>query len=468
MSFDSAKDFRDAIDALDPENPVITKGSSSFVSAEDMYERGEETVENEAIGFLLPDKRYRHVFNKDLEIIVDDTLYKATKHGTLYAHVSNKSELLSSLDKMAEFKTVSDREKAYGDVRLIDTYGLWTMSASHPITDEVYFDDDDDDDGGGGGSPGSPTDDDDDFDKFQLGRDTKLPRHIIESFPVVGTSDVNIVNKILHFNPKYLGHQKIRFKSNRKRKLYVSVYRNDYGVGVSIGIDCKVMKKQWYGRWTHVRNWGHGIYYGIPELVVKQSIKVPNYNNKFTPNLKKILNDQWKKSMAYDDFAKASASLGGGIINQWDPEYNQNPNTNKYLMSYVFDKNHSSGVPNPIKSMEDELIKGGAKFLKRFFDHKKQAEVFSYISEPERSVYRVFRNDVLWNGGGYHVRKEYLNYRKKVIFNFTLGGSLLESFKGLDIGDDDYIGAPSIVSCDAIVYTNDGDGWIGARIQKAN
>ena len=68
---------------------------------------------------------------------------------------------------MAEFKTVSDREKAYGDVRLIDTYGLWTMSASHPITDEVYFDDDDDDDGGGGGSPGSPTDDDDDFDKFQ-------------------------------------------------------------------------------------------------------------------------------------------------------------------------------------------------------------------------------------------------------------------------------------------------------------
>ena len=124
---------------------------------------------------------------------------------------------------------------------------------------------------------------------------------------------MNIVNKILHFNPKYLGHQKIRFKSNRKRKLYVSVYRNDYGVGVSIGIDCKVMKKQWYGRWTHVRNWGHGIYYGIPELVVKQSIKVPNYNNKFTPNLKKILNDQWKKSMAYDDFAKTIAAyLGKG------------------------------------------------------------------------------------------------------------------------------------------------------------
>ena len=34
-------------------------------------------------------------------------------------------------------------------------------------------------------------------------------------------------------------------KSNSKRKLYISLYRNDYGFAVSIGLDCKVMKKLW-------------------------------------------------------------------------------------------------------------------------------------------------------------------------------------------------------------------------------
>lgn len=37
---------------------------------------------------------------------------------------------------------------------------------------------------------------------------------------------------------------------------------------------------------------------------------------------------------------------------------------------------------------------------------------------------------------------------------------------GADLGDNDFVGKPEIVSCEAIVYTKDGDGWIGAKIEK--
>ena len=47
-------------------------------------------------------------------------------------------------------------------------------------------------------------------------------------------------------------------------------------------------------------------------------------------------------------------------------------------------------------------------------------------------------------------------------------GFLLALFAtpGADLGDNDFVGKPEIVSCEAIVYTKDGDGWIGAKIEK--
>ena len=72
----------------------------------------------------------------------------------------------------------------------------------------------------------------------------------------------------------------IRQLTNATNKLYVSLYRYDYVFGVSIGIDCKVMKKLWHGlgrgRMVH---WDDGIYYGLSSLIVRQQIKEPVFND---------------------------------------------------------------------------------------------------------------------------------------------------------------------------------------------
>lgn len=99
LSFKSSEDFLSTIENLDLENPVLTRANSSFVSAENIYEQeNDENADNEYIGFLIPNEKYRSLFNKDLEIIINDTLYKVTKYGTLFTHISNKSELIKSLE----------------------------------------------------------------------------------------------------------------------------------------------------------------------------------------------------------------------------------------------------------------------------------------------------------------------------------------------------------------------------------
>lgn len=66
-------------------------------------------------------------------------LYKATKYGTLFTHISNKSELIKSLENISEFKPLSNNTKQYGNIKLIDTYGLWDKETNNPITDDSFL-----------------------------------------------------------------------------------------------------------------------------------------------------------------------------------------------------------------------------------------------------------------------------------------------------------------------------------------
>lgn len=112
LSFKNSEEFLSTIENFDLDNPILTRASSSFVSAENIYEQeNNENADNEYIGFLIPDEKYRNFFNKDLEIIINDTLYKATKYGTLFTHISNKSELIKSLENISEFKPLSNNTK---------------------------------------------------------------------------------------------------------------------------------------------------------------------------------------------------------------------------------------------------------------------------------------------------------------------------------------------------------------------
>lgn len=457
LRFNSTEEFLSTIENFNLENPILTRASSSFVSAEDVYEQEDENADNEYIGFLIPDEKYRNFFNKDLEIIINDTIYKATKHGTLFTHISNKSELTNSLERISEFKLLSHNTKQYGNIKLIDTYGLWNEKNPNPITDEDFFENDEDD----------FFIENNEMAPFTRSSDNGgIPRSVVESFPTIGTADVNIVDKIIRFNPKYLGHTKLRFKSNSRRKLYVSLYRNDYGFAVSIGLDCKVMKKLWHGmKWGRMKKWDDGIYYGISSLVVKQKIKTPSFDNVLDKNRRDFLDRQWKESIKYNDLANASKNLNGGIVNQWSPEYNKSKQENKFIIPYFSAVDDFFGNTNVAKKIEDKLIKQGANYLRNYVNsHKKQGTQLIYISEREKTAYSFFRNDLSWNGGGYRVKDTFLKYYRNIIFSIKINGN--KTTPNGKLSDNDFVGKPEIESCEAIVYTKDGNGWIGAKIVK--
>ena len=80
LSFESKEDFSNALEKFG-KNP-LTRTASSFISAENIYEEG--SIDNESLGFLVPDDKFRHFLNKDLEIIVNDTIYKINKEKIIY------------------------------------------------------------------------------------------------------------------------------------------------------------------------------------------------------------------------------------------------------------------------------------------------------------------------------------------------------------------------------------------------
>lgn len=117
------------------------------------------------------------------------------------------------------------------------------------------------------------------------------------------------------------------------------------------------------------------------------------------------------------------------------------------------------------KKIEDALIRQGANFLKSYVNsHKTQSTQLVCISQREKTAYSLFRNDLSWNGGGYRVKETFLRYYRNIVFSIKIKGD--KTTPGADLGDNDFVGKPEIVSCEAIVYTKDGDGWIGAKIEK--
>lgn len=100
LSFKNSEEFLSTIENFDLDNPILTRASSSFVSAENIYEQeNNENADNEYIGFLIPDEKYRNFFNKDLEIIINDTLYKS-QPPALHKWLVGSSEAYPSTDRL--------------------------------------------------------------------------------------------------------------------------------------------------------------------------------------------------------------------------------------------------------------------------------------------------------------------------------------------------------------------------------
>ena len=85
LSFSTKEDFENALENYNEGNTSITRGVKDFYSAEKLYDNSvQDDARTEKIGFLVPDEKYRRFLNKDLEIIVNDTLYHVTKDGTFF------------------------------------------------------------------------------------------------------------------------------------------------------------------------------------------------------------------------------------------------------------------------------------------------------------------------------------------------------------------------------------------------
>lgn len=118
LSFDSKERFQQAITNFDPKEVIKTRSGKTFYSAADLYDEQENNKDVEDIGFLVPDEKYRNFLSKNLEIIVNDTLYRITKDGTFYAKVENKDELETAINKVELFKNIDENLKELGNVKL--------------------------------------------------------------------------------------------------------------------------------------------------------------------------------------------------------------------------------------------------------------------------------------------------------------------------------------------------------------
>lgn len=344
-----------------------------------------------------------------------------------------------------------------GNVRLKNTFNTWDGDSLNPINDENYFDEESDD----VIIPNNQS-----MTRAAAHRD--ITRKDIEKFPTVGAVNVHIKDKILRFSPNYLGHKKIRFNSNSRRKLYVSLYRYDYVFGVSIGIDCKVMKKLWHGlSWGRMVHWDDGIYYGISSLIVKQQVKRSIFEDFMKSHRNEFL-DQWKKvsNNHFTNYADATKDFKGGIVNNWSPEYNKNQADSKYVIPIIGEGvskllGNSKNTEIIAKELDRFLVKEGIGFISNLHV-KKAGKQIKLFSEKESSIFNFFSNDITWNGGGYRVRDTFLRYYKNFILNISVNSGKFKP--GVSINDNDFLSAPEIYFCEGIVYTRDGNGWIGAKI----
>ena len=92
--FKNKESFIQAVEHMNLDKIRKTRAGDNFISAEEIYSETEDGKDSiEQIGFILPDERYRNILNKDLEVIVNDTLYKVTNNGTFYSHRSFQKEL---------------------------------------------------------------------------------------------------------------------------------------------------------------------------------------------------------------------------------------------------------------------------------------------------------------------------------------------------------------------------------------
>lgn len=245
LSFDSKETLDKAI-----QNNISPELVKRTIITLPFYLRGSlEKKEEPSLVDLVPDDDFRRYLTSDGEIIVNDTLYKITQHGTLYTDTKHISELYQyySLLPDTEETLIGDDTYMLGNVYRYDTFK--GVSFEKDIEDTI---------------------DENLQDSNSMVRSTSIiPSPNVNSFPIVNSSKHTIVGKWLQDIGAKEKHFTAKFPKNNKLRLNCWMFDYKYVIKSSIGISAKIQHKTWVS-WAKVSSWDEGaLRIGLRNVIIK-------------------------------------------------------------------------------------------------------------------------------------------------------------------------------------------------------
>ena len=308
------------------------KSLSMTINSEKLRKEGGADSKEIPLSVLVPEKNFAKLLNADGEIIVGDTVYSITQHGTFFAPKSKILELRNTVQK-ADF---SKEEKVGDDLyRIGDVYRFDTFKNAHfnqPDDDSIYHDQEE-------------IDPEDEKGGNILRSENSIPAPNIEKFPLERASRKTWAGKIFQKTLTLRKSLTETLPGNRNRRLNCALFDYNYRIRQSIGITAKVQKKMWHGGWAKVKYWDENtirigfknviLHFPYPDgvsydLLFKRLRPVPPLGN--NPNPYMPAPPSWKDPMFPDfesieippfinissptwgDLIKASANHVSGIL----------------------------------------------------------------------------------------------------------------------------------------------------------
>lgn len=259
LEFSTLEEFKDLISSVDPQNLSQTNQSwiekrnnfPNFSPLSEVKESGvnlaggnhrafseEAGTLLDSISELVPDMSLRLFLNQNMEIEIEEIVYKITSFGTFYTHKSNYENLekvISEFDKVSNKNLRVTQESSTPvelgeDVYFLDTYGdeFDIQSTTTPVIDNKIYQAND----YVSVAPYSyalPTNNYEQFTTYNYGAET-----------VVGKIIEGIAGGNTAFEQNYTS----------KFRLRVKLYDFNYGFYRSVGLNAKLQKKGWTGIWA--------------------------------------------------------------------------------------------------------------------------------------------------------------------------------------------------------------------------
>jgi hypothetical protein len=229
-----APNFKSIQRLLENPDSGLDKAISGRLFTEDLNEMAD------SISDLIPDIQFREFWNENLEIEINDTIYKVTPYGTFFSRKDNYNKLVATIeDYNSNIPSTPNGRIESNELRLaevengiflFDSFGdevLSTHQVSSNTSNTMYQPN--------WVTPIYPY---------------ALPPSDYDKFTVYDYGAKTIIGKIIE--GVFGGNTSFKEEFDSKYRLRVKLYAFDYVFYKSIGLNAKVQKRGWTGIWaTH-------------------------------------------------------------------------------------------------------------------------------------------------------------------------------------------------------------------------